>query len=120
MIDFMHLQLGSGRVTVAIDLEDNTARVAAAYCSPRDNFSRSKGRLISTSRLACKRKNTVLFTSQIPEGQRVKSYVHNILMAKFIDGGDDIPQWVTNHLRNQAKRLLKTSTIETDSITETN
>lgn len=56
MILYMHPYIdskyGKTRATAAIDISNlDNIRVAFSFCSPKDQFSRKKGRLISTGRL---------------------------------------------------------------------
>lgn len=48
---FCHPFVGRGRATLAINSTDDTLVVGIAWCSPRDQFSRAKGRKIATDRL---------------------------------------------------------------------
>lgn len=50
-VAFNHMALGAGRVTFAYEVVDGEAIVGAAFCSPKDQFSRRKGRLIATGRM---------------------------------------------------------------------
>lgn len=60
-LTFAHRQLrtnhGIGAVTFAIKMNESSAEVAAALCSPKEkNFVKSKGRKIANGRLAAKSK----------------------------------------------------------------
>jgi len=51
---FMHMQLGAGHITLAVRAmpdEVGAYVVGAAFCSPKDQFSKKKGRLIAEGRL---------------------------------------------------------------------
>lgn len=56
---FHHFPFAGGNVTVAYQVDQNkgaekrTVRFACAFTSPRDTFSRAKGRQISSGRLEC-------------------------------------------------------------------
>ena len=50
--EFVHFYIGQGRATAAIrKVADNYHHVAVSFCSPNDQFSRKKGRLIAEGRL---------------------------------------------------------------------
>src|ERR1700687_2633301 len=48
---YSHLLVGKGKVTLAAKFFDsNWVEVGVAFCSPKDQFNRKKGRLIATGR----------------------------------------------------------------------
>lgn len=51
---YQHFRLGRGHCTFAAQYTENSfpaVRVAVAFCSPKDQFSRKRGRAIATGRL---------------------------------------------------------------------
>lgn len=54
---YNHFQIGNGHATIAYQLDNNRdsqkrkVRFACSFASPKDNFSREKGRLIAEKRL---------------------------------------------------------------------
>jgi len=92
VISFMHFELGGGRVTAAVEVADGAAKVGLAFCSPRDQFERRKGRLISEGRLAAGKHFCEL--PLVPD-ERVKKQVLDHLMATF-HGAEGVPQWVSD------------------------
>lgn len=65
MTQFEHRKLGNGYVTIAYDFDTTGKRIdyALAFCSPKDRFSKAKGRLITSRRLEVYRTNTRRATS---------------------------------------------------------
>lgn len=52
---FAHLRVGPGAATLAARLAFGRVTVAAALCSPRDQYSRKLGRTIASGRLEARR-----------------------------------------------------------------
>lgn len=90
MIAYMHFKLGKGRVTAAIEVEGQTASVGLAFCSPKDQFERRRGRLIAGGRL----KAGVVFMVWIPPDQRLKKQIYKVLLPAFTHKFADVPSWV--------------------------
>lgn len=51
---FSHIPLGKGRATLAIQVEGDNLEIGVAFCSPKDQFSKAKGRMIAEGRLKAK------------------------------------------------------------------
>lgn len=77
MTEYMHLKHAAGRITVAFQVEEKIAKVALAFCSPRDQFSRARGRLISEGRLKA---DKVALHVTLAEDTRAKEQVQEALM----------------------------------------
>ena len=99
---FMHLHAGGGRVTAAISIEDGpgcghgadsskVANIGLAFCSPKDQFCRKTGRLISEGRL----KKGKFSYSILLEGQTgIKDEIRRTLY-KDLESGEvpEAPRW---------------------------
>jgi len=91
---YMHMDLGIGRATIAIQKIDGEKRirVAAAFCSPHDQFSRKKGRLIADGRLDCDKLLYILNTSD--ESKSVQTIVREALADAIEDRDTELlPAW---------------------------
>jgi hypothetical protein len=93
---YMHMPIGNGFVTVAIRAEkrwpsvrSRKCEIGLAFCSPRDQFSRKKGRLIAEGRLDKHGGITI----PLVEGERVKKQVRNYVIKQIVLGSWG-PQWV--------------------------
>lgn len=78
-----------GGLTLAIEQEGSTLKVALAECGRKDLFNRKLGRTIAEGRL---RAGTVVAELTLPPETIVKSYVHNQefvrkRVAKLLAGG---------------------------------
>lgn len=75
-LTYLHYHFDQGGAfTAAISIEGALVRVAFAFCSPKDNFSKKKGRLISTGRLnAGKHPIEFLDNEKHPIKQQVLEY----------------------------------------------
>ena len=92
MILYMHPFIGDGRATAAIDISDTESiKVAFAFCSPKDQFSRKRGRLISTGRL-----DAGVVHMEFPDDglQAIKAQVMTNLMEDLMADCDYFPHWV--------------------------
>ena len=90
---YMHLDIGAGRVTAAIDIKSEGQEVAyigLAFCSPVDQFSRKKGRLISSGRL---RKDKHFFRLIIDPAKKVSDQVAEALEASVLSKDEALPHW---------------------------
>lgn len=47
---FAHYKLGKGRVTLSIRVTDGNVKVGMAFCSPKDQFNKERGRNIALAR----------------------------------------------------------------------
>ena len=93
----------NGYLTVAIDrLEKggNKYKAAFAWCSPRDSFSKKKGRAIAEGTLikGKRRNNENEVVEFICEGDW-----HNVLETAFLDyiGKNSIPSWASKAIRRK-------------------
>jgi len=79
-----------GALTIAYMVEKSGLKYSLSFCSPRDCFSKKKGRLISAGRL--KKEKTVSFEILKDENPRdvVVSLVNNELENPV---GRDVPRW---------------------------
>lgn len=92
MILYMHPFIGNGRATAAIDVSDKTnIRVAFAFCSPKDQFSRKKGRLIATGRVRVLEDAHIEFEDD--GEQAIKAQVMSHLEDDMLTGEEYLPQW---------------------------
>ena len=93
---FMHFDLGTGRVTTAIKVEEHgsytVAFIAAAFCSPKDQFNRKKGRLISEGRLNARKH---VFELTLPSEDRVHAHVVEAFVRASLYGSPDLPHWAS-------------------------
>lgn len=91
---YMHMEIGKGRATLAIQQIDGEkrVRVAAAFCSPHDQFSRKKGRLIADGRLGIDKLLYILNTSD--ESKSVQTIVREALADAVSDKNTELlPAW---------------------------
>ena len=92
MITYMHSKYRDGYITAAIKVYENQAVAVAAlaWCSPLDQFSRKKGRLIATGRLH--RDKTFCTVNLVPD-IRVKAQVRDQLLKTIAVTQHRIPLW---------------------------
>lgn len=91
MTAFMHFDIGPGRVTAAIRADDKEAEIGLAFCSPEDQFSRKRGRLIAEGRLNVG-KSLRLF---LDPDKRVKAQVMGWL-REYLPTSQTVPWWVNS------------------------
>jgi len=89
---YMHMDLGEGKATFAIMMDDEagTAYIGASFCSPRDQFSRKKGRLVSAGRAG---KGKHLFEIQTSSARKVRDQVREQITACVEDRDKRFPTW---------------------------
>jgi hypothetical protein len=91
-VHYMHMSVAEGFVTAAISIDDfDMIHVGLAFCSPRDQFSRAKGRRIATGRLV---KNPSYILGHNP-AVRVKALVRKVIQGSVLTKDDLFPQWAT-------------------------
>lgn len=105
----------SGRLSVAVRLGDARAYIGWAWCSPRDQFNRAKGRMIAAARmrLGCAWENDSVsedpvtrvrarpapeYSASLPFGTGWGRHSINAAILDLI-GGVDRPQWVRGDVR---------------------
>lgn len=92
--NYMHMDAGDGRVTAAIDIKSEgqeVAYVGLAWCSPLDQFSRRKGRLISSGRL---RKDKHFFRLVLDPAKKVSDQVATAIAESIQEGNENLPHWL--------------------------
>jgi len=89
---FMHIKLGSGYATIAIHSNGLVAEYATAFCSPKDQFVRRKGRLIAEGRLAAHRDWAQVSYSAVDKDMKRK--VKEDFIASIKHAPEDFPSWV--------------------------
>ena len=52
---YSHMTLGRGKATLAIRVKGEQVEVGVSFCSPKDQFSKSRGRMLAEGRLNSKR-----------------------------------------------------------------
>ena len=105
MILFMHPYVANGRATAAIDISNlENIRVAFAFCSPKDQFSRKKGRLIAEGRL---RAGVTHIEFAADPDIPIKAQVMNELAEDYVAGLYYFPNWANkgNYLSPLVGRL---------------
>lgn len=92
---FLHPYIGAGRATLAIwhDPLTKHTKVGVAYASPKDKFTRAKGRLIATNRLESELGHYFEFNAN-PE-LRIKQQVLDVFCEYTVDVG---PNWANKFL----------------------
>ena len=91
-IYYEHIPLGGGRATVAIRLVDeSTVNVGLALCSPKDQFSRRRGRIIAGGRL--NKGKLYLSTLEIDPDESIKVQVRDAVAKSAEDKDFDFPSW---------------------------
>lgn len=94
---FMHLHANKGRITAAIDVDstrkNKIANIALAFCSPKDQFCRKTGRLISEGRLS---KGKYFYQISLDSTKGVKDTIRQAIYKDIKDGTlPGCPRWVT-------------------------
>ncbi len=91
-VRFIHLTLGEGRVTLAYrhDEKQGDDSYAAAFCSPKDQFWKKKGRLIAQGRLDT---GKILWFGKCPSDKR-HEYVLASLKNLVEINDSAIPRWL--------------------------
>ena len=92
--NFMHIPWLGGQVTAAINIKNEGSEVAyvgLAFCSPVDQFSKRKGRLISAGRL---RKDKHFFRLVLNPAKKVSDQVATALEESIKDGNEKLPYWL--------------------------
>lgn len=78
---FSHMNLGRGKATLAIRVKGDDVEVGVSFCSPRDQFSKARGRLLAEGRLNNKRG----FYFEFERGrEHLKEQAQNIL-CRIVD-----------------------------------
>ncbi len=97
---YEHLFVGGGRVTLAMMLNDTTIDVGISFCSPKDQFTRSKGRKIAKGRIVAKSMHTFSLPKKKDSGLLENK---DLVVSKFVemgfDGLGDFPSWVHEAMR---------------------
>lgn len=89
METYLHLDLGEGKATIAIQPnEDNTVEIGVAFCSPEDRFMKAVGRAKALERLKQKKDFYVRFDKD--QNAKLKWQVRDLV--KFVILG----KWVSN------------------------
>lgn len=87
---FAHVKIGEGWVTGAMSVHGDYMDVAVALCSPEDQFSRRKGRLIAGGRLAKGLKFARLLRDGKPPWLQFRTFIE-----KWAAGDDSRrPRWM--------------------------
>jgi hypothetical protein len=100
-VRFRHFEFYDGHITVAYQLDDNRdseqryVRAAAAFCSPYDQFTKKKGRLISEGRLKAGKCVDAIMPVIVEENfqYQVTDFVEDVVFSGLID----LPNWVKKH-----------------------
>ena len=92
-IEYMHLDIGEGKATAAIKKMDSvgyeSVMVGLAFCSPKDQFCKRTGRLISSGRL-----NKIPFWNlTIDPERKIKEQVHDAFVKAFEWKDPRLPEW---------------------------
>ena len=95
---YLHLNVGKGRCTVAFrkappqPYTDQTyTQVALSFCSPKDQFSRQRGRQIAEGRL-----NAEKFMWQLPCSEKlgeVRKKIRQVVADSVACKDDRFPHW---------------------------
>ena len=88
---YMHSKVGTGHITSAFTVVDGQVHVALAFCSPLDQFSRRKGRLISGGRLD---KEKTFCSFSLDPGGKTKKQVRDHVHATMQDHQERLPLWL--------------------------
>ncbi len=97
MTSFMHFELNGGRVTAAIQVENQIAEVGLAFCSPQDQFARKRGRLIAEGRLNA---GKAFCYVPVNPGDRAKEKVMAWL-REYLPTSQSAPWWVNPENKNE-------------------
>lgn len=100
MITFTHVQLKEGAITLAIEIEGDIIDYAAAFCSPKEQFNRRKGRKIAEGRLM-KGKSWSFKIEQPDTREGFYNYVKDKTFMHFLHTIESeptiAPQWLRKH-----------------------
>lgn len=88
---------GIGKVTVAMHVDNDTVNVGMSFCSPKDHFSKKKGRTIALARLnnGSKKNFTIKLANGHP-GLKKKVYLTflQICMRGWFTENCKVPGWI--------------------------
>lgn len=99
METFTHPYVGRGRATLAIRVSDNVIDVGVSFCSPNDQFSRSKGRIIALDRLNTKSREKAsnlgfFMTAERNTARKPDEQARDMLAAVITT--HHVPRWATD------------------------
>lgn len=113
---FVHMRLGDGRVTLAIRSDDTRkteplVKVGVAFCSPRDKFTKAKGRKIALGRLG--KGGDFWFEYQVRESEKepLKAQISRqfleLVFERYLrsDSTRAVPNWVYKVVKHYADDL---------------
>lgn len=94
---------GGGRATIAVEVIRETGMVmyGVAWCSPKDQFSKKKGRLIADGRLDAG-KGSAFFSNANTRRELVIEVMYDI--AEYLDQ-INAPQWVQRFEEVESERF---------------
>lgn len=86
MDTFLYLTYGDGKATIAIKQIEDIIHIAAAFCSPQDQFARHKGRKIALERLNNKKDFYISFkhNSDIKIKWQVRELVNFVVAGNWV------------------------------------
>lgn len=97
---YRHLKIGNGHLTISYNFrketvlpknwnDEKTVDYAIAYCSPRDQFCKAKGRSICDYRLYVRTRNHNI---KVPFNVKRKDLIARILMDAY--ALNNMPRWI--------------------------
>lgn len=89
-VRYMHVDIGKGKATAAIEEKTGAARVGLAFCSPKDQFNKKIGRLISSGRL---QHDKCFFELTLDPERRLKEQVYEAFKAALSERDERFPDW---------------------------
>lgn len=97
-LTFEHLRVGHGGATLAVmwDAGRTLAKVGVAFCSPKDQYSKKRGRAIAFGRLATMRRYSFSFPVRSGEGApSIGSQARAVFRERIAPATDaELPTWV--------------------------
>ena len=108
-IKFMHPQLGRGRATLAVQVDQNGrfVRYNFALCSPKDRFVRKLGRAIAEGRLRKASYDTGLADHENP---REEAYCD--FLCLLLGGSGKFPSWAVRAAKRELRALREPPKID--------